>query len=165
MLARSFTISLLFTYVFLFRFSLIEMHITIRQLTGIYFAHMVYRFSSSSMSTTSGTYQPGTHSAAFITAPDETVAKTLAHGLVTNKLAACVNIVPKILSIYEWEGKINEDSEVLMMVKTTTSKVNEISKYIRENHPYTVAEVISFPIENGNEPYLEWITNVVTKKP
>lgn len=142
------------------------MRITIRQLTGIYFAHMVYRYSTRSMSTTSPTnsYKPGTHSAAFVTAPDETVAKTLAHGLVTNKLAACVNIVPKIVSIYEWEGKINEDSEVLMMIKTTSSKVDEISKYIRENHPYTVAEVISFPIENGNPPYLEWITNVLTKK-
>lgn len=143
------------------------MCITIRQLTGIYFAHMVYRFSTRSMSTTSTTnttYQPGTHSAAFITAPDETVAKSLAHGLVSNKLAACVNIVPKILSIYEWEGKINEDSEVLMMIKTSTSKVDEISKFIRENHPYSVAEVISFPIENGNQPYLEWITNVLAKK-
>lgn len=138
-----------------------------RQLNGIPFAHMVYRYSTRSMNTTSTTnnaYQPGTHSAAFVTAPDETVAKTLAHGLVSNKLAACVNIVPKIVSIYEWEGKINEDSEVLMMIKTSTSKVNEISKFIRENHPYEVAEVISFPIENGNQPYLEWITNVLTKK-
>lgn len=143
------------------------MRISIQHLTGIYFAHMVYRYSTRSMSTTSTTnnsYQPGTHSAAFVTAPDETVAKTLAHGLVSNKLAACVNIVPKIVSIYEWEGKITEDSEVLMMIKTSTSKVDEISRFIRENHPYTVAEVISFPIENGNQPYLEWITNVLTKK-
>ncbi len=140
------------------------MRITVRQLTGIYFAHMVYRYSTKTMSTAStNNYVPGTHSGAFITAPDENVAKTLAHGLVTQKLAACVNIVPKILSIYEWEGKINEDSEVLLMIKTNTSKVDEISKYIRENHPYTVAEVISFPIENGNQPYLEWITNVLTK--
>lgn len=143
------------------------MRITIRQLTGIYFAHMICRYSTRSMSTTptenSTTYQPGTNSAAFITAPDETVAKTLAHGLVSNKLAACVNIVPKVVSIYEWEGKINEDSEVLMMIKTTTSKIDDISKFIREKHPYTVAEVISFPIENGNQPYLEWITNSLTK--
>lgn len=142
------------------------MRITIRQLTGIYFAHMVYRYTTRSMSATTtanSNYQPGTHSAAFITAPDETVARTLAHGLVTNKLAACVNIVPKVFSIYEWEGNVTEDSEVLMMIKTTTSKVDEISKYIRENHPYKVAEVISFPIENGNQPYLEWITNVLTK--
>lgn len=109
-------------------------------------------------------YQSGTHSVAFVTSPDEKTAKTLAHGLVNNKLAACVNIIPKILSIYEWEGKVNEDSEVLMMIKTTTSKVDDISKYIRDNHPYTVAEVISFPIENGNQPYLEWMTTVLTKK-
>ncbi|KAJ6633143.1 Protein CutA like [Pseudolycoriella hygida] len=148
------------------------MRITVRQLTGIYFAHMVYRFSTQSMSTTSTptikvekTYQPGHLSAAFITAPDETVAKTLAHGLVSKKLAACVNIVPKIISIYEWEGKVNEDPEVLMIIKTSTSKVDEISEFIRENHPYTVAEVISFPIENGYQPYLEWVSGALAKKP
>lgn len=146
------------------------MRITINrltQLTGIYFAHMVYRYSTRIMSTasttTNYTYEPGTHSAAFVTAPDETVAKTLARGLVTSKLAACVNIVPKIVSIYEWEGSVNEDSEVLLMIKTSTAKVDEISKYIRENHPYQVAEVISFPIENGNPPYLEWISTVLKK--
>lgn len=142
------------------------MRVTINQLkllTGIYFPHLAYRYSTRTMTTASNTYQPGTHSAAFVTAPDETVAKSLARGLVTNKLAACVNIVPKIVSIYEWEGSVNEDSEVLLMIKTTTTKVDEISKYIRENHPYQVAEVISFPIENGNPPYLEWITSVLAK--
>ncbi|XP_037031143.1 protein CutA homolog isoform X1 [Bradysia coprophila] len=144
------------------------MRITINrltQLTGIYFAHMLYRYSTRIMSTasTTNTYQPGTHSAAFVTAPDETIAKTLARGLVTNKLAACVNIVPKIVSIYEWEGSVNEDSEVLLMIKTSTAKIDEISKFIRENHPYKVAEVISFPIENGNPPYLEWIGSVLAK--
>lgn len=96
-----------------------------------------------------------------MTAPDEVTAKKLAHGIVEKKLAACVNLVPKVTSIYMWEGKINEDSEVLMMIKTRSSKVEELTKYVRENHPYSVAEVISTKIENGNDLYLKWIEEVV----
>lgn len=92
------------------------------------------------------------------------VAKRLAHGIVTNKLAACVNIIPGITSVYEWEGKINEDNELLLMIKTKTDKVDELSKFVRENHPYSVAEVISTGIENGNLPYLKWIHETVTEK-
>ncbi|XP_078130813.1 protein CutA homolog isoform X2 [Sander vitreus] len=63
----------------------------------------------------SETYTSGTHSAAFVTCPNDTVAKDLARGIVERKLAACVNIVPAITSVYEWQGKIEEDNEVLLM--------------------------------------------------
>lgn len=96
-----------------------------------------------------------------MTVPNEEVAKKLAHGIVSNKLAACVNIIPGITSVYEWEGKINEDNELLLMIKTKTGVVDNLVKYVRENHPYSVAEVISTPIENGNLPYLKWINDVV----
>jgi periplasmic divalent cation tolerance protein len=66
--------------------------------------------------------------------------------------------------VYEWEGKINEDSEVLLMMKTRTSRVDDLTKYVREHHPYSVAEVISTSIENGNLPYLKWINDVVPEK-
>ncbi|CAO1429191.1 unnamed protein product [Diamesa tonsa] len=108
-------------------------------------------------------YQPGSASTCFVTAPDDETAKKIAHGLVSNKLAACVNIIPKIISIYEWEGKINEDAEVLLMIKTRSTKVEELTKYVASNHPYAVAEVISLPIENGNPPYLDWICDTVPK--
>ncbi|KAJ9591682.1 hypothetical protein L9F63_001769 [Diploptera punctata] len=109
-------------------------------------------------------YISGTHSVAYVSAPSEDVAKKLAHGIVTNKLAACVNIIPKITSVYEWKGEINEDAEVLMMIKTRSSRVDELTQYVKTNHPYEVCEVISLPIENGNPPYLDWISDLVPKK-
>jgi periplasmic divalent cation tolerance protein len=109
-------------------------------------------------------YTPGEHSIAYITTPDDQTAKKLAHNIISQNLAACVNIIPQITSIYHWEGKINEDSEVLLMVKTKTARIDELSNFVRENHPYSVAEVISVKIDNGNPPYLDWISKTVADK-
>lgn len=103
----------------------------------------------------------GVHSVAYVTVPTEEVAKSLARSLVEKKLAACVNILPGIISIYEWENKVTEDNELLLMIKTRTDTVDALTKFVRENHPYQVCEVISIPIQNGNSKYLEWISNVV----
>ncbi|XP_069053014.1 protein CutA homolog isoform X2 [Lepisosteus oculatus] len=86
-------------------------------------------------------YVSGTHSAAFVTCPNEQVAKDLAR--------------------YEWQGKIEEDSEVLLMIKTRSSKVSALADYVRSVHPYEVAEVISLPIDQGNPPYLKWLGEAV----
>uniref|UniRef100_A0A4W5JTJ0 CutA divalent cation tolerance homolog n=1 Tax=Hucho hucho TaxID=62062 RepID=A0A4W5JTJ0_9TELE len=113
----------------------------------------------------SETYMSGTHSAAFVTCPNEQVAKDLARGIVEKKLAACVNIVPKITSVYEWQGKIQEDSEVLLVsIHTSFYSCFDIDLqclYMLSNHPYEVAEVISLPIEQGNPPYLKWLGDAV----
>lgn len=106
-------------------------------------------------------YVSGSSSIAYVTTPNEDAAKKIANGIISNKLAACVNIIPNLVSIYEWDGRVNEDNEVLLMIKTTTDKIDELSKFVRENHPYSVAEVISVKIENGNPPYLDWITKAV----
>ncbi|XP_035382213.1 protein CutA homolog isoform X4 [Electrophorus electricus] len=80
-------------------------------------------------------YSSGTHSAAFVTCPNDTVAKELARGIVEKKLAACVNIVPKITSVYEWQGKIEEGSEVLLMIKTRTTKISALAEFVRKMAP------------------------------
>ncbi|XP_018784109.1 PREDICTED: protein CutA homolog [Bactrocera latifrons] len=114
--------------------------------------------------TSEDSYTTGSSSVAFVTTPDNKLAKKLAQGLVEKKLAACVNIIPHIQSIYMWEGKVNEDNEYLMMIKTRTSRMDEVIKFVRENHSYSVAEVITLPIENGNAPYLSWIAQTVPDK-
>lgn len=121
--------------------------------------------SNAAMSTESTTpYVPGANSIVYVTTPNEESAKNLATAIIHHKLAACVNILPHVLSIYEWEGKVNEDSELLLMIKTTTANVDQLAKFVRENHPYSVAEVISVKIENGNPPYLDWVTKSVGNK-
>lgn len=118
----------------------------------------------STMATNVTEYIPGTHSIAYVTAPNEEVAKKLADGLVSKKLAACVNVIPNIYSVYEWKNEINRDPEVLMMIKTRTSRLEELTTYVRENHPYEVCEVISVPIQQGNPPYLQWVGDIVKDK-
>lgn len=115
--------------------------------------------SQASSSSSSG-YVPGSVSAAFVTCPNETVAKEIARAVVEKRLAACVNVIPQITSIYEWKGKIEEDSEVLMMIKTQSSLVPALTDFVRSVHPYEVAEVIALPVEQGNFPYLHWVHQV-----
>ena len=70
-------------------------------------------------------------SMAFVTAPTSEKAKEIAGGLVSGKLAACVNIIPGVVSVYEWEGKIENDEEVLMMIKTRTSRIEELTEFVK----------------------------------
>uniref|UniRef100_A0A6M2DJ12 Putative cuta1 divalent ion tolerance protein n=1 Tax=Xenopsylla cheopis TaxID=163159 RepID=A0A6M2DJ12_XENCH len=107
------------------------------------------------------TYISGTHSIAYVTVPSQDVAKNIAKNLVKEKLAACVNIIPNITSIYSWKDNIEEDSELLMMIKTKTAKIAELTEFVKKNHPYEVCEVISVKIDNGNDAYLNWINDNV----
>ena len=93
----------------------------------------------------------------FITVPSQDEGKRLARLLLEKKAAACVNLIPQVTSMYWWEGAIQEDAELLLMVKTHQDQLDELIELIRDNHPYKVAEVISLPIETGNPPYLEWL--------
>jgi len=92
----------------------------------------------------------------YITAGDEDEARRIARTLVEEKLAACVNIFP-IQSVYWWEGKIEEEGEVAMFVKTRAELADEVIARVRELHSYEVPCIVSFPIEKGYEEYLKWI--------
>ncbi|XP_063147264.1 protein CutA isoform X2 [Candoia aspera] len=119
------------------------------------------RLSRCLFSMAAGSHVPGSLSAAFVTCPNETVAKDIARALVEKQLAACVNIVPRVTSIYQWKGAIEEDTEVLLMIKTRSSRVPALAEYVRSVHPYEVAEVIAVPIQQGNPPYLQWVEEAV----
>jgi periplasmic divalent cation tolerance protein len=94
---------------------------------------------------------------AFCTCPDADVAESLAEALVEARLAACVNILPGVRSIYQWQGRIERDAEALMLIKTTRARLDALVARIRELHPYDVPEVIAHPITAGHVSYLEWV--------
>jgi periplasmic divalent cation tolerance protein len=95
----------------------------------------------------------------FTTCPNEEVAKIIATCLVSERLAACVNIVPNITSIYSWEDKIQCDTEVQLLIKTTKSKFAKVKTKVNELHPYDVVEIIALNIQQGDTDYLNWISN------
>ena len=84
-------------------------------------------------------------------------AKRISRELVGEKLAACVNIIPNLTSIYSWENKIVEDSEFLMLIKTKERLFEELKSRIVQLHEYDVQEIISFDIKDGLDKYLNWI--------
>ena len=88
-------------------------------------------------------------------------AKDIARALVSEKIAACVNIISGINSIYEWKGTIEEDTEFLLIVKTLSNNLEILEKRIREIHPYEVPEILSIPIESLSESYNNWLINAV----
>ncbi len=97
----------------------------------------------------------------FSTVPTIEEAKSIARKLVEKKLAACVNIIPSIESIYFWKEEICEDKEVLMIIKTTLERFSMLEKVILDNHSYTCPEIIYTSIEGGFANYLSWINEIV----
>jgi len=91
------------------------------------------------------------------TAGSEEEARKIARGLVEQRLAACVNIVPQIESIYRWQGKVESAREWLLLIKTTVERFPDVRDAIRELHSYEVPECISISVEDGSAAYLEWI--------
>ncbi|TAK92314.1 MAG: divalent-cation tolerance protein CutA [Burkholderiaceae bacterium] len=89
--------------------------------------------------------------------PDLTTAKDLARTLVERRLAACVNILPNVQSIYRWQGEIESADEIPLLIKTTTERYPALEAAIRETHPYAVPEIIALPISKGLPAYLRWV--------
>ena len=95
--------------------------------------------------------------------PDAPSASALAHHLVEQKLAACVNIQTGVQSVYRWQGTIEEASEVSLLIKTSAARYAELEAVIKAAHPYQLPEIIALPITAGLPPYLEWIDQETKK--
>ncbi len=91
------------------------------------------------------------------TAPDAEVGATLARGIVENRLAACVNLVDGVRSFYRWDGAVQDEREVQLVIKTTAVRFDALAAWVDEHHPYDVPELIALPIERGAEAYLAWV--------
>jgi len=89
--------------------------------------------------------------------PDTERATALARALVEDGLAACVNIVPGVRSIYRWEGKLQQDDEVLCLIKTRPAVFERARARILSLHPYEVPEILAFAVDDGSPAYLEWL--------
>jgi periplasmic divalent cation tolerance protein len=97
----------------------------------------------------------------FVTAPNRTEAKKIARRLVGRRLAACVNITEPVQSIYRWKGKVEEQKEFLLIIKTTRDLFKKLESEILKNHSYTTPEIICLPIIDGTPNYLAWIAKSV----
>lgn len=93
----------------------------------------------------------------FCTVPNEKTAKEISYALVKEGLCACVNQIPKITSYYIYEGEFCEESEHLLLIKTSSSHFTAVQKRIKELHPYELAEIIAVPVTEVSSEYREWL--------
>jgi periplasmic divalent cation tolerance protein len=100
----------------------------------------------------------------LVTAPNEDEARRIANALVEERLAACVNIVGAVESVYRWEGQVTTDRETLLIIKTTDERYQELERRVKELHSYTTPEVIAFKIERGSSEYLSWLRDSVSSR-
>lgn len=98
----------------------------------------------------------------LVTVSGREEAKKIASALLENRLAACVNIVPGVISHFWWQNKIDQADELLLVIKTRLSAIPALTAAIKDNHSYTVPEIIALPIVDGNEDYLRWIDQEVS---
>jgi periplasmic divalent cation tolerance protein len=98
------------------------------------------------------------------TAPSPEVGGELGRGLVEQKLAACVNIIPGLRSIYCWQGETKDDAECQLLIKTRRSRFEAVASWIREHHPYSEPEIIAVPIVAGSPSYLDWVAEQTAQR-
>ncbi|ADY02248.1 MAG: divalent-cation tolerance protein CutA [Vulcanisaeta sp.] len=99
----------------------------------------------------------------LVTVPNRDVGVEIARSLINNKLAACVNVIDGLRSIYYWEGRVEENNETLLIIKSRRDRLNDLVRYIRERHPYKVPEIIALPIIGGLDDYLRWIGETLNR--
>ncbi|MEJ5358103.1 MAG: divalent-cation tolerance protein CutA [Desulfobacterales bacterium] len=100
----------------------------------------------------------------YMTAPSLEEAQRIGRALVEEGLAACVNALPGMRSIYVWEGKVEEASEAVLVAKTTAAQVEELFAAVKRLHPYECPCMLSFKVQEGFAPFLDWIRESVRKR-
>ena len=93
----------------------------------------------------------------LVTAPKLTMARKLARSILKNRLAACANLISGVESHYWWEGKICRDVEMLMVVKTSRTKLKVLEEFVLAEHPYDTPEIVVLPIDSGSRRFLKWV--------
>lgn len=101
----------------------------------------------------------------LVTTRDEDEGVALARALVEKRVAACVNVIPIIQSVYEWEGKVRQGSECLMIIKSTTDVFDALETTVKSLHSYSVPEIIALPIARGSQEYLSWVRGATGRNP
>ena len=97
----------------------------------------------------------------YMTVGSREEARKIGKQLVTDRLAACVNILDNMNSFYMWDGKIQDDTEVVMIAKTSSDRVGDLIEKVKSLHSYDCPCIVSFPITGGNQPFLDWIASEV----
>lgn len=100
----------------------------------------------------------------LMTGPDPETLRELGRRLVTDRLAACVNVVDGVRSIYRWRGEVESDDESLAFVKTTAARMDELERRIGELHPYEEPEVVALDVSGGSSSYLDWVAGAVERR-
>lgn len=100
----------------------------------------------------------------LVTVPSAEVGERIAAAVVPERLAACVNILPGLRSIFFWEGRVEDEQEVLLLMKTRAERLAALEARVRALHPYSVPGFIALPVVAGHEPYLAWVADSVTTK-
>jgi periplasmic divalent cation tolerance protein len=107
---------------------------------------------------------PQNYQIIFCTCPDQQSATKLAHLLVNQNLAACVNLLPGLTSVYRWQDKIETADEHLLLIKTRADFYPRIAELIKSHHPYELPEIIAVTVDNGAPDYLQWIDQCLTSE-
>lgn len=97
------------------------------------------------------------------TVPDRSEAEALARGLISHRLAACVQILPEMTSVYRWEGEIQRESELLLLIKSDAGRYDEIEEFIKSSHSYDVPEIASVEADRVSEAYASWLGESVMR--
>ena len=98
----------------------------------------------------------------FMTSANADEARRIANELVERQLAACVQILPEIESVYRWDGEVQRDTEILILAKTTAEQFNDLEKVVREIHSYNTPEIVAVPMTQVSEPYRAWLIENVS---